>query len=304
MCDEPYFFCWGWDGPYCYDGEWYQDCWWEEGGGGGCYDCGGGSTPGTAIRVTVTVAEIREDKIEVNLEGTTSTGNLVVRIKGTERDWVVNDDTRGPGTHRFDFQPFSLPLQEYSKVEATWTVGSNTAAGEKPVNFRAMGVHNGTSYSTPTESQCSGERDWDGDYEDPYYSCNFHDDVSKRIFADEVYENGSGRNQTLGPVQIPWRCPQRSERGRYRLVDQINGAWGQPVNDSTVAVPDNHPYLKGEETPTIVVYRGAERHTKTVTDRCPDCAAGPFWLDHYSSSPGCRKRSVPSFGDGPVFHLR
>jgi putative SOS response-associated peptidase YedK len=118
---------------------------------------GSGSSPGNVVQVSIPIADITSNKIQVVLTGPTGvTGQLSLTVTGPNGAQPVQpistgSNPQGPGTYNYDFGLSSIPVGEYTTVKATWTVDGTGITGQATDHFKVMGVYRQTVYNSPAE---------------------------------------------------------------------------------------------------------------------------------------------------------
>lgn len=285
--------CWGWDGPYCYDETWYEDCYWQDDGGSPPDEYGGG--PGNPdATIEINAASITDNQVSVTLEPSYFSGRLLVVAIREGGSTVLSDDTRGGGSHTVSFLDSSLPAGEYTQVEATWYPQGLEVHATHDVRFRVLGVYRHSQYNTPQEAQCSGAH-VDRVVAEDTSSCTPITRDLRYDFSLQLDINGSGIAEYYGPLQVSWTCKPGSD---YTKVGTITGSHGE-VNNATVAMNGTHPNVTWGDQVKLV---GAPTSYKTVTDTCPGCSQSQ--LDNYTTAAYCSAGAVGDYGNYQTIRLR
>lgn len=281
--------CWGWDGPYCYDETWYEDCEWQDDGAPPPDDYGGG--PGNPdVTLQITNATIVDNVVVIHAGGAGFSGRMVVTaIRDGSQQTILSDENRGTGDHYISFMRDSLPVGTYNAVEATWYANGMQLHTARTVAFRVLGDYRHSQYNTPAESTCNGSK-VDCTIATDTKTCGTYTGRLKTGFIGRLDLNGSGLSESYGLLQISGSCSDTSD---YTQIHVLNGASG-PVNDSTVAANPNHPHLSYRNNDQVMIIN-APNWFKTITDRCPACVEAQ--LDNYTTNGAC-------YGDGDVGNFR
>jgi hypothetical protein len=104
---------------------------------------------------TVNSADVTTDKISVTLN-TAGSGELTVALVSGSGSTSVYQGNASSGTANYSFNLSSLPAQEFTSVQATWTVNGVEYTGSLSYHIRVNGMTTLTQYNTPHENQCSG----------------------------------------------------------------------------------------------------------------------------------------------------
>lgn len=254
-----------------------------------------GSTPASAVltvnalepQITILSADIISDAIVVQLEPTTATGILTISLAGEVNHMILSASQIG-GIRTFSFEIPDIPENEFTQVEASWTVGGVQVTDTEAQHFRKLGTYYHSQYNSPAESQCAGSPSL------AYITnsqCNFSSNTLISGFINAVNLNGSGRSINFNDVAPEQFCMASAPQGAmgisFRRDHIITGAFGN-VSNNTVAVNPFHPYLSGNDTVFITGIG-----VKTVTDICPGCSITQ--LDNYTTNTACL--GVPSLGN-------
>jgi len=128
-------------------------------GRNGCYEIPQQpSGPTDVLNVSVTLADITQNKITVVLSSTSGgTGQLTLQVNGPSAVQKINTGANpiAAGTYNYDFGLSTIPVGEYTTVTATWNVSGVAISGSASDHFTVLGTYKQTQYNTPAESQCA-----------------------------------------------------------------------------------------------------------------------------------------------------
>jgi hypothetical protein len=196
---------------------------------------------------------------------------------------------------------------EYSEVSVTWR--GKTAL--KNVSFKVLGPVHHTQYNIPHEISCRPElaqaakEVGTNNIQGGPNTCEFPIELSlRRQFITQTWENGHGIRENGDLLQYPGGCTvaQRAGANKFRPRMTVEGAFGLPVDELTLAVHRNNKDLKVNDPVLIVGFGNGVGTLKRVKDRCGDgCVADPdTHFDNFTNDPRCSGGLVGDLGPGRV----
>lgn len=196
----------------------------------------------TRPRVTVTAATICDDRIDIRLEPTASSGQLKVFLDGPNGAVELAQRPQQGGDTREYFYTVNLPNQEFTRIRATWNVNNVLGTGTRDYHMVVLGDYRQTCYNTPLETDYGGGVANAGTARIENNSCIWSSLHFRTAFLDEVNENGSGVDSVGTAMQIEGFCgnaPATSpayDGRRYRRPTDIRTSCNTSLTvDQTVA---------------------------------------------------------------------
>ncbi|MDO9575483.1 MAG: hypothetical protein Q7J55_03035 [bacterium] len=245
-------------------------------------------------KVDITSADITQDKIHVNLTPSGLSGTLKLELIGPESSHTIREVTRASGSYDETFDIPNLAVGEYTKVKATWTVGSTSSSDEYFEHIRVLGNYKHTCYNTVDECGCAGSKQWFsytiGDCVNT--NCVWSNKQGKsdwfNCITNPAYGTGSGRDESGNIYVIEWFCTGNPYSPKLRLTGCPCPYCGGSLSVGDVAINPNHSYLACGCS--VLVY---EHGVHTVRDHGEGLVEKQ--LDHYYGISGCGV--CPSLGD-------
>ncbi len=278
------------------------------------------------IDIQIVSAEIREDKIKVkvtpeNVQG----GTLKVTLIRDDGEFIALNEASMTGDRDVSFKPLDIPIGNYVRIKAVYTIGTLLVDDEKPYRFNAIGGIRHSVYGPPHEEDCAGASTFainvttsPGDQP----QCARIAGTIKSLFQRVVEINGHGYSEEYGLIKIeqlnlpgcapgrrrsPW--PERNPRPVriWRQGEGPTGPGNQSVGIGSVAIAEGRNGL--EIGDTILIATPTERLTKSVDDLCGECEDNDFddgqngHIDNWSPDiPDCARRTN-DFGNYRTFKL-
>ncbi|NNN04631.1 MAG: hypothetical protein HKL90_01890 [Elusimicrobia bacterium] len=260
----------------------------------------------TVIGAQITAADVTKDQINILLTPATPdlSGTLTLQlISANGNDTILNAATRSGGPHTESFDIPNLAANEYTQLQAVWTVGTvgtSSATSIFSYHIQVLGVYRHSQYNTPNESGCAATPT-----EQVYFTnsaCNFSlsSDTLRTAFVSQAYINGDGISIAHGVLHYDTTClasgsaPANASGISFRPVSApVAGCSNrQLIGGQTVAVAVNQLGTLPCGTQIYIDTVGV----KTVTDSCPACNDGSH-IDDYTNNPACSPGSIPDLGN-------
>jgi hypothetical protein len=264
----------------------------------------------TPLTVEVLSADVTQDKIQVRLGPTNTSGTLKLELRGPNTH-TIREVNRNAGTFDETFDIPNLPNRtEFTSVRATWTVDSCSVTADLNYHIKVHGDVRHSVYNTPYESQCAT-----GGTSNVQITrvvgntCTYTPATLNSTFKSQLDINGSGISSAHGALQVEAlavclnNAPAGFQGSLYRAVTNIRPACGGTINDGQVASfrasIGGDPLRCGAR---VFIHRlGTGLGTiKTVTDNCPACGPSPTFarqLDNYTTRQACNPRAFVDLGN-------
>ena len=237
-------------------------------------------------KVKILNADITEDCIEILLEPKNVQGTLKIELISSTSNHIICSGQKTGGDYQESFNIDALSTGEFSQVRAIWKVGNIETQDTFHYHIHVLGIYRHSQYNVPSEAECENVP------EKAYItnsSCNFTATKLRSQFIDKVNLNGSGLSINHGKVKREFYCLNRKKFPNapkdaggitFRsFAGDFRGFWGE-LNDFTVAVNPNHPFLTGNDRVYI-----HNHGVKVVTDKCPGCTIDQ--LDNFTTNQSC-----------------
>lgn len=239
--------------------------------------------------VKISGVDLLKQRLHLDLQPVVEGGVLEIEAVGpvTSAAFSATLQFSGPRTEPLDL--FRLPVAQFSRFRATWTVGGVTVSDEFQSPFKVLGDYFHSRYNIPDETDCGGVPEGfchtTGDC--IVTQCQWNSGAFGRSeWLSEVQENGAGLSSQLGFVGLEFFCnrPAGCQVGLRDLIGEENACpacrnRGLRAGE-TVAVRPDHPDLDcGDQ----VLVEGLGLLEVTDKGNLPSFQQ----LDHFAGVSGC-----------------
>lgn len=200
------------------------------------------------VKIEINSVSIENNSVNFKLYPEGVVAGATIKLNGAFTTHVVlSESVTADGTNQISksLDRNSIPEGEYMSISIEWC----ECSASLNYHFRALGVYLHSQYNIPTESDCTGSPT------SVYItteSCNFSSVFFKSDFKAKVVLNGSGVSINYGNVGREWTCisndtapddAANDNSFRKNMPSFTNACGNNNLNNSTVAVRADHPYL-------------------------------------------------------------
>lgn len=185
------------------------------------------------VDVDITLADITQNKITVNLTPSTASGLLQVSLASTAGDELLFSDSQSGGSHDYGFNIPDLPERRFTAVVADWyppnaTIGVtiNCVYCTRDYNINVLGNFEITNYGLTDEEDCNGNL---SNFSYTIGDCsnvncdNWSNTTGKSDWLSEVSQNGSGRGTSGNHFTVEGWCSGGLYTPKFRRIGSVTG---------------------------------------------------------------------------------